>query len=243
MRFAKHSSKLPSLLRQETAATQQLLVLLLRLYTHDRTGPSTGSEGFTASASATPTASPWRSLAVRHLRALSEAMVARYIQLSVEVERARMMATPAYMHSAPLPIAGTGPATGGAAAAAAAIVRARAGSLGHFSGSGATTAADGAQAGGASDLLDGAGAIDRDIFREAAAYGPLVSQLLASILSWEGDQFTDNLPWVYPLLTGLIVAGNMEIRALVAGVFETRLRPAALQAAAPQAEGGAAGDA
>ena len=192
MRFARHN-KLPSLLRQETAATQQLLILLLRLFSY--TGSAVAGSGSGGG-------SPWRALAVVHLRDLARSMVARYTQLAIEVERARLLATPAFMHAS----------VHFSSAAADSAARARAGPLAA------------ALSTSTADLLDGGGNIDRDLFREAAAYGPLVARLLEALLGFDDAQFTANLDWLYPLLTGLIVAGNGELRALVAHVFDTRLR-------------------
>lgn len=226
MRVAKQANKLPSLLRQEAAATQQLLILLMRLYTVEAqqgglTGPQSpaaiaaalaGAEG---SAAPLPASGTFRDMAVAHLASLARGMVARYTRLAVEVERARMLVTPPYMHGA-LAHAGGGDAA-----------RARAGSLGGAGGSHPTSA-----------LLDGSGAVDRDLFREAAAYGPLVLTLLRELLAFDDAQFLENLPWLWPILTGLVVAGNIEIRDLLASVFETRI--ASLIGIAPGAHPAAA---
>jgi hypothetical protein len=231
MRFAR-ANKLPSLLRQETAATHQLLLLLLRLY----------SSG--AGAGAGPAAA-WRALALRHLQALSERMVARYAQLAIEAERGRMLATPAYMHgslSVGLGLSGSagGGGTGGARGAfgsPSALSRGRAGTAGT-AGSGGAGGEGEEGGGGIAHLLDGSGHIDRDLFREAAAYGPLVGCLLEGLMAFDDAQFAANLHWLYPLLTGLVIAGSLEIRALVAGVLEERVRPllpGAAAAAAPAA--------
>jgi len=82
-----------------------------------------------------------------------------------------------------------------------------------------------------------------------------VLTLLKGLLAFDEGQFRETLEWLYPLLTGLVVAGNLEIRALLASVFEGRLaallglRPAvggaamafAAVADAGGGEGGAAG--
>ena len=64
----------------------------------------------------------------------------------------------------------------------------------------------------------------RDLFREAAAYGPMVLQLLEGLLAFSEGQFRANLHWLYPLLTGLISCGSVEIRCMVTHVFNGRLR-------------------
>ena len=206
MRYARHN-KLPSLLRQEASATQQLVILLMRLYSYDHTrarideGVSAGGGG-----GGSPRRS-WKELSVGNLTLLSQQMVARYTQLAIEVERARMLVTPSYMHGA---------------LQFGAVPRERTGSL----------SSSVASSSSASALLDGSGAVDKELFREAAAYGPLVLTLLHGLLAFDDGQFRENLPWLYPLLTGLIVAGNLEIRGLLASVFEGRfakllgLRPA-----------------
>jgi hypothetical protein len=182
MRFAKHN-KLPSLLRQETSATQQLLILLMRLYNHDA--------AVAAAASAAETAhKPWRQLAVHHLVSLIQGILFRYSQLSTDIERARVLVAPPYMQTA-LQYTAAG-------------------------GSGAVYTAE------RDALLQGEHG--RDVFREAAAFGPLVLQLLDGVLSWGDAQFRENLHWLYPLLTGLIGSGSVEIRQRLAEVFEIRLR-------------------
>ena len=218
MRYTRNN-KLPSLLRQETSATNQLLILLMRLYDYDHTrerleAQATGGAPRTASAAAAATdpgssasssgegSSPhvggaWKALSVSRLRVLAVGMVNRYTQLAIEVERARTLATPSFMHGAvsfggSLPTERTGVLATGVAASA-------------------------------TSLLDGAGNVDRDLFREAAAYGPLVMTLLRGLLAFDENQFRETLEWLYPLLTGLVVAGNLEIRALLASVFEGRL--------------------
>jgi hypothetical protein len=120
-------------------------------------------------------------------------MIRRYTQLAVDVERARLLASPGYMHA----------------------------SL-QFSSGGVAVAG---RRGGHTAESDALLAADRDLFREAAAYGPLVMQLLRGVLAFDDAQFAENLHWLYPLLTGLIVCGNLEVRQLLAGVFDQRLRP------------------
>jgi Sec7-like guanine-nucleotide exchange factor len=195
MRYARHN-KLPSLLRQETAATQQLLVLLMNLYKHDN-NTNTG---------AAPTGGDaedgWRSLALGHLIGLSSAMLKRYTQLAIEAEKARLRTSPSYMHGAV--------AIGNA-------LRILESSTASGMSSPAGAMSPGAVSGEAPDN-------DRDVFREAAAYGPLVLTLLEGLLAFDDRQFKENLHWLYPLLTGLIVAGNLEIRALVKMVFDGRLQ-------------------
>lgn len=178
MRFAKHN-KLPSLLRQETSARQQLLVLLFRLYTHDNAVEGSGAPR------------PWRALAIKHLQRMIRGILTRYTLLSADVERARLLSTPSYMH----------------------------GSL-QFTSSG------GSGLGTYNKERDAllTGEHSRDIFREAAAYGPLVMQLLEGLLSFDDVQFKDNLPWLYPLLTGLITCASVEIRQRLSEVFAFRLR-------------------
>ena len=69
-----------------------------------------------------------------------------------------------------------------------------------------------------------AGEASKDVFREAACYGPLVLQLLEGVLTFSGAQFRDNLDWLYPLLTGLISAGSVEIRQRVAAIFNSQVK-------------------
>jgi hypothetical protein len=64
----------------------------------------------------------------------------------------------------------------------------------------------------------------KDLFREAAAYAPIVLQLLDGVLSFDDAEFKENLSWLYPLLTGLITCGSVEIRARLRDVFEGRLK-------------------
>ena len=245
MRVAKQANKLPSLLRQEASATQQLLILLMRLYTVEAqkgglqgqqpeggspslammsvdatdgsiavVGTSEESAGDVATAAsslpAPPPGTTWRDMALHHLASLAKGMVARYTRLAVEVERARMLVTPSYMHGALqlAPSATTSSSTGGAALPSPSIA-----------GSEAPPPSPGAT----SHLLDGSGQVDRDLFREAAAYGQLVLTLLRELLAFDDTQFKENLDWLYPLLTGLIVAGNIEIRSHLAAVFEGRI--------------------
>jgi hypothetical protein len=209
MRFAR-ANKLPSLLRQETAATQQLLILLLRLYTGS--GPAAGAAAAApAGAAAAAGSGDWRALALSHLRSLATGMVARFSALALEAERARLLATPAWMQASVslgtlAPQAGAGGAGG---------------------------AGDGGDGDGASHLLDGSGAIDRDLFRESAAMGPLVGVLLEGLLTFNDAQFQTNLHWLYPILTGLIVAGGIELRVLVRNVFDQRIAPLIRGAAPP----------
>ena len=49
-------------------------------------------------------------------------------------------------------------------------------------------------------------------------------QLLDGVLGFDEQQFRANLGWLYPLLTGLIACGSVEIRARVRDVFDSRLR-------------------
>jgi hypothetical protein len=163
-------------------------------------------------------------------------MVSRYTSLAIDAERARMLATPAYMHQGLQlqgvnAIAASSPSVqnllqqaGAGNGNAAATARARGASV--EGGSETASSAHQQQEEDISRLLDGSGAIDRDLFREAASYGPLVGTLLEGLLlSFSDEEFSTNLHWIHPLLTGLIVAGNLEIRALVAGVFEDRVKP------------------
>jgi hypothetical protein len=64
----------------------------------------------------------------------------------------------------------------------------------------------------------------RDLFREAAAYGPMVLLLLDGLLAFTDAQFGANLGWLYPLLTGLVGCGSVEIRQRLSVVFAVRLR-------------------
>jgi hypothetical protein len=183
MRFAKHN-KLPSLLRQESTATQQLLILLLRLYKH-RDEATIGSLG---------TTTPWRDLSVRHLVSLIKGVLVRYTQLAIDVERAVALAVPPHMQ-----VALQSPTV---------------------SSSGVTS--NGVSSSDRDSLL--VGDHSKDLFREAAAYAPIVLQLLDGVLSFDDDEFKENLSWLYPLLTGLITCGSVEIRARLRNVFEGRLR-------------------
>lgn len=142
----KHA-KLPSLLRQETCATQSLLVLLLRLYAFD--GEKAGKGG-----------SPWRDLSLRGLSELIAGIVKRYHALAADVQRAQVLALPSFMHA----------------------------SLQFTIGGGGAVTRDAAS----DELLQGDHS--RDLFREAAAYGPLVLQLLDGLLGFDDTQFKSNLP-------------------------------------------------
>jgi len=189
MRFAKHN-KLPSLLRQETSATQQLLILLMRLYNHDAQANHTDQSSSTTSSPTVVQHKPWRELAVRHLVSLIQGILFRYSQLATDIERARVLVAPPYMQAA-LQYTSTGGSTTVYTAERDALLM---------------------------------GEHGRDIFRESAAFGPLVIQLLDGVLSWDDNQFKENLHWLYPLLTGLIGSGSVEIRMRLSEVFEIRLR-------------------
>jgi len=184
MRFAKHN-KLPSLLRQESTATQQLLILLLRLYKH-RDEATIGSLG---------TTTPWRDLSVRHLVSLIKGVLVRYTQLAIDVERAVALAVPPHMQ-----VALQSPTVNSSG----------------VSSNGVSSSSD------RDSLL--VGDHSKDLFREAAAYAPIVLQLLDGVLSFDDDEFKENLSWLYPLLTGLITCGSVEIRARLRNVFEGRLK-------------------
>jgi Sec7-like guanine-nucleotide exchange factor len=186
MRFAKHN-KLPSLLRQESTATQQLLILLLRLYKH-RDEATVGSLG---------TVTPWRDLSVRHLVSLIKGVLVRYTQLAIDVERAVALAVPPHMQ-----VALQSPTVTGS------------GIISKESASSTSSDRD--------ELL--VGDHSKDLFREAAAYAPIVLQLLDGVLSFDNDEFKENLSWLYPLLTGLITCGSVEIRLRLRNVFEGRLK-------------------
>jgi hypothetical protein len=179
MRFAKHN-KLPSLLRQETAATRQLLALALRLYTYDVERATSGS-----------TLRPWASLSIGHLRSLIKGILARYTHLAVDVQRAQVLALPPHMHASLQFTYSGGSAWGGYTPERDALL------VGEHS---------------------------RDLFREAAAYGPMVLQLLEGLLAFSDEQFKTNLHWLYPLLTGLVSCGSVEIRQMLTQVFNVRLR-------------------
>jgi hypothetical protein len=216
MRFAR-VNKLPSLLRQETTASLQLLRLLLRMYA---SAPAPGSEGGAESL---------RASAQRHLEPLAASMVARYTRLAVAAEHARTAATPAFMHAASHFAGGAegqqqqqttydAAALAGRSEPAAPALAPGSGFASYYP---AVPAPAPAAAGAAADS---ALALDvRELFRETAAYGPLVLTLLGGVLAWDDARFRDNLGWLYPLLTGLVVAGSLEVRSLVAGVFERRL--------------------
>jgi len=169
--------KLPSLLRQEGVATQSLLILLFRLY---------GWKGVEGEA--------WRAMSLKGLTLLIKGILSRYNALAADVQRAQLLALPAYMHS----------------------------SLQFTSGGGCADPTLAANAGARDELLKGEHS--KDLFREAASYGPLVLQLLDGLLGLHDGQFTENLPWLYPLLTGLISAGSVEIRQRVGKIFETKIR-------------------
>ena len=192
MRFAKHN-KLPSLLRQESTATQQLLILLLRLYKH-RDESSVESLG---------TVTPWRDLSVRHLVSLIKGVLVRYTQLAIDVERAVALAVPPHMQ-----VALQSPTV-----------------TGHISSSNETYSTNSTTSNNNAErdaLL--VGDHSKDLFREAAAYAPIVLQLLDGVLSFDDAEFKENLSWLYPLLTGLITCGSVEIRARLRDVFEGRLK-------------------
>ena len=176
MRFAKHA-KLPSLLRQESCATQSLLFLLLRLY---KFGPK----------------SPWHDHALRGLTKLIEGVTSRYGALAADVQRAQLLALPTWMHA----------------------------SLQFTAGGGSTVLRDA----DSDALLQGEHA--RDLFREAAAYGPLMLQILDGLLGFDDAQFKANLTWLMPLLIGLVGAGSVEVRQRVARVLQSLLPAASLSA-------------
>lgn len=198
-------SKLPSLLRQEATASLQLLRLLLRMY-------SGGDAGL-------------RALAERHLGPLAASMVERYTRLAIAAEHARTAATPAFMHAAAqfggeqAPPSAYDAASLAAPPAPPAPAQPAAAGYGYYP---ALPPAGGAAA-EAAPPTSSLGLDARELFRETAAYGPLVLTLLQGILAWDEAQFRASLSWVYPLLTGLVVAGNLELRGLVAGVFNGRL--------------------
>lgn len=225
MRFAR-VNKLPSLLRQETTASLQLLRLLLRMYAS--TPAAGGGEGGVESL---------RASAQRHLEPLAASMVARYTRLAVAAEHARTAATPSFMHAASHfgGAEGQQQQTTYDAAALAGRTEPAAPALAPGSGYGYYPAVP-APAPAAAATADSALALDvRELFRETAAYGPLVLTLLGGVLAWDDARFRDNLGWLYPLLTGLVVAGSLEVRTLVAGVFERRLASMLpLPAAAPK---------
>ena len=234
MRFAR-VSKLPSLLRQETTASLQLLRLLLRMYAGAGEGGSSSRGG---------DAEALRASAVKHLEPLAASMVARYTRLAVAAEHARTAATPAFMHAAmhfgtdppPQTAYDAAALSGGAAAPAPAA----AGSdYGYYP---APVVSSVAEAQAAAAAASSALTLDvRELFRETAAYGPLVLTLLQGVLAWDAPQFRANLGWLFPLLTGLVVAGSLEVRSLVAGVLQRRV--AALLPLTPppaHAEGAAA---
>lgn len=235
MRFAR-VNKLPSLLRQETTASLQLLRLLLRMYGSSSASSSPGGE---------EAAEALRASAQRHLEPLAASMVARYTRLAVAAEHARTAATPAFMHAASHFGGADGqqqPQTAyDAAALSARNSESAAPALAPGSGYGYYPAVP-APAPAASATPDSALALDvRELFRETAAYGPLVLTLLGGVLSWDGARFRANLGWLYPLLTGLVVAGSLEVRTLVAGVFERRLASMLPLPPAPAKEAGELG--
>jgi hypothetical protein len=183
-----------------------------------------------------------RASALKHLVPLAAGMISRYLQLAVAAEHARNAATPAFMQAAvqfaPLTAAQR---QAGADAWAAAPPPAPAPQPAPGFGYYPLPPADAAAAAAAAHPPASSQQLDvRELFRETAAYGPLVLVLLEGVLAWGDDQFAANLPWLYPLLTELVVAGNQEIRGLVAGVLRERLPPLL---PAPLAQAIAAGDA
>eukprot|EP01138_Halocafeteria_seosinensis_P008060 gb/GECG01008236.1/.p1 GENE.gb/GECG01008236.1/~~gb/GECG01008236.1/.p1 ORF type:complete len:1924 (+),score=268.60 gb/GECG01008236.1/:1-5772(+) len=157
MRFARQNNKLPSLLRQETSSTSQLLNLLLRLL---RTQPAEEAEEATTR----------KELAVNRLKSLASGVVWRYVKLDNDAEETRA-------------------------------------ELRSFR-----------QDDGQSQY------IDREVFREAAAYAPIVLNLLDGILAFTNEEFDAHLSWLYDLLLDLIKCGNHEVRNVVKKIFDERVR-------------------
>ena len=134
---------------------------------------------------------------MRHLVSLIKGVLVRYTQLAIDVERAVALAVPPHMQ-----VALQSPTVTGS------------GILSKESTSSTSSDRD--------ELL--VGDHSKDLFREAAAYAPIVLQLLDGILSFDDDEFKENLSWLYPLLTGLITCGSVEIRLCLRNVFEGRLK-------------------
>ena len=59
---------------------------------------------------------------------------------------------------------------------------------------------------------------------EAGAYLPIVNTLLDGVLGFDEAQFRAEISWLYPLLSGLIGCGSVEIRQRVREVFDSRIR-------------------
>ena len=59
---------------------------------------------------------------------------------------------------------------------------------------------------------------------EAGAYLPIVNTLLDGVLGFDDAQFKAEISWLYPLLSGLIGCGSVEIRQRVRVVFDQRIR-------------------
>jgi len=59
---------------------------------------------------------------------------------------------------------------------------------------------------------------------EAGAYLPIVNTLLDGVLGFDEAQFRAEISWLYPLLSGLIGCGSVEIRQRVRVVFDQRIR-------------------
>ena len=157
MRFARQSNKLPSLLRQETSSTSQLLNLLLRLY---RKGNSGKKEEIKER----------KELAISRLKTLASGVVWRYVKLDNDSEKTRSELR-SFRQEVDTP---------------------------HF--------------------------VDREVFREAAAYAPLVLSLLDGILAFTEEEFKTQLQWLYDLLLDLIQCGNHEVRDVVRQIFDERVR-------------------
>ena len=134
---------------------------------------------------------------MRHLVSLIKGVLVRYTQLAIDVERAVALTVPPHMQ-----VALQSPTVTGS------------GILSKESASSTSSDRD--------ELL--VGDHSKDLFREAAAYAPIVLQLLDGVLSFDDDEFKENLSWLYPLLTGLITCGSVEIRLRLRNVFEGRLK-------------------
>lgn len=133
---------------------------------------------------------------MRHLVSLIKGVLVRYTQLAIDVERAVALAVPPHMQVA--------------------LQSPTVNRSGVSSNDVSSSSSD------RDSLL--VGDHSKDLFREAAAYAPIVLQLLDGVLSFDDDEFKENLSWLYPLLTGLITCGSVEIRARLRNVFEGRLK-------------------
>lgn len=65
------------------------------------------------------------------------------------------------------------------------------------------------------------------------AYEPCVVALLGGVLEFSPAQFAQNLAWVAPLLSRLVICESLEVRLNVREIYRVFVNPLVLEAAAP----------